>query len=71
MSSEKYSTAETCTDNTFADKVCILCNQSYLDKFYTFGDCDHKICFHCFEVLTMLPKREYKCPICKKGKKPE
>ena len=70
MSSDKFVTAETCTDFSLGDTVCVLCNQSYSDKFYTFGACDHKICSHCFEALTNLPKREYKCPICRKGKNP-
>lgn len=71
MSSQQYTTVETCTDNTLGNKICILCNQSYSDQFYTFGDCNHKLCSHCFEALNNLPKREYRCPICGKGKSPQ
>lgn len=53
------------TPNTLGDEICVMCNESYSQEYFTFGQCDHKLCYRCFKLLNTLPNREPKCPICK------
>ena len=66
MSDAGRATKSVRTTNTLGPVVCVLCNESFSSQFFTFGGCDHQLCYRCYNLLRNIPeeKRAPKCPIC-------